>query len=255
MRGAPVTPGDPGYLKEFFRSRAVDEFVVVSPSVLAAPPGRRPVDILPSCRTMILFGKVMGDDQFFGSVAETAPRISAFKQELARVSDELTAVLRNTGSEAVPVNSVMVKDGKLKGELSFKHCARDAGLGEIGDNGLLISPRFGVRLGFGAVLTDMDIPEAAAPGGDPVTLCTHCGLCIKACPVSALDESGIDSFRCLNITGALPAPVLWLYVRLMGMKMMEPVLTAVANRVATKKAVQCSACLMACPFFKKYGER
>lgn len=250
MTGIVASSLDHESLAQFFQSQAIDEFVVVPPSVISAPPGRRPVDLFPACRTMILFGKVMGDDLFFGSVPETAPRIAAFKQELARVSDELVSVLRESGSAATAVSSVIVKDGKLKGSLSLKHCALDAGLGEIGDNGLLLSPRFGIRLGLGAVLTDREIP-AVTTRGDPVQLCTHCGLCLRACPVNALDNGGMDSFRCLNISGSLPAPVVSLFVRLMGTKPLEPLLTTVANRVAARSAARCSACLMACPFFKK----
>lgn len=252
MTGTVASSIDQESLAKFFHAQAIDEFVVVSPSAISAPSGRRPVDLFPPCRTMILFGKVMGDNLFLGSVPETAPRIAAFKQELARVSDELVRVLKESGSAAVAVNSVMVKDGKLKGSLSLKHCARDAGIGEIGDNGLLLSPRFGIRLGLGAVLTDREIPTVTACG-DPIKLCTHCGLCLRACPVHALDSSGMDSFRCLNISGALPAPVVSLFVRLMGTKPLEPLLTTVANRVAARSRVRCSACLMACPFFKKYG--
>lgn len=245
---------DEEYLAQFFRAQVIDEFVLVPPAALFAPPGRRPVDLFPACRTVILFGKVMGDDLFMEAVSETAPRISAFKQELARVSDELVGMLEECGSAAVAVNAVMVKNGKLKGSLSLKHCARDAGLGEIGDNGLLLSPRFGIRLGLGAVLTDREIPAVTARG-DPVKLCTHCGLCIKACPVHALDTMGMDPFRCLNIAGALPGPVVSLFELLMGTKALEPLLTRIANRVAAKGAARCSACVIACPFFRKYGGR
>jgi len=254
MNGAVASSPDQESLAQFFHAQAIDEFAVVSPLAISAPHGRRPVDLFPACRTVILFGKVMGDDLFYGSVPETAPRITAFKQELARVSDELVSVLKKSGSAAVAVKSVMVKDGKLKGSLSLKHCARDAGLGEIGDNGLLLSPRSGIRLGLGAVLTNHEIPAVTARG-DPVQLCTHCGLCVRACPTNALDNGGMDTFRCLNISGSLPAPVVSLFVRLMGTKPLEPLLTTVANRVAARSAARCSACLMACPYFKKYGNR
>ena len=252
MPGMAAPAIDQEYLVQFFHAQDIDEFIVVPPLAISAPPGRRPIDLFPPCRTIILFGKVMGDDLFFGSIPETAPRITAFKQELARVSDALVSVLQESGSAAAAVNSVIVKEGKLKGSLSLKHCAQDAGLGEIGDNGLLLSPRFGIRLGLGAVLTDREIP-AVTSRRDPVRLCTHCGLCIRACPVNALDNGGMDSFRCLNISGALPAPVVSLFVRLMGTKPLEPFLTTIANRVAARSAARCSACLIACPFFKKYG--
>jgi epoxyqueuosine reductase len=252
MNGTAALTVDQEYLAQFFCAHAIDEFAVVSSSAISAPPGRRPVDLFPACRTLILFGMVMGDDLFFGSVPETAPKINVFKQELGRVSDKLVSILKESGSGAVAVSSVVVKDGKLKGDLSLKHCARDAGLGEIGDNGLLLSPRFGIRLGLGAVLTDREIKTVMA-SRDPVQLCTHCGLCIKACPVNAFDGDDIDMFRCLNIAGAMPALFLSLFVRLMGTKPLEPLLTKIANRVATRNTTRCSECLMACPYFKKSG--
>ncbi len=242
------------FLSRFFGSHSIDEFAVIDSSALQAPSGRRPTDLFPACRTVIIFGKVMGDDLFMGPVSETAPRTGSFKAELARVSSELAAILRESGSDSVPVTSVIVQDGRLKGGLSLKHCARDAGLGEIGDNGLLLSPRYGIRLGLGAVLTAREIPPAA-PAGEPGPLCTHCGLCIRACPANALLKNGIDSFRCLNITGALPGPAATLFEKLMGMKALEPVLTKVASRVASRSRARCSECLIACPLFKKFPAR
>jgi len=257
MTPASVSAGadkgiDREFLAEFFRSRAIDEFAAVPSSVIKAPAGRRPADLFPPCRTVIIFGRVMGDDLFYGSVEETAPRIADFKQDLLRISDELVRDLEERGSAAAAVSSLVVRDGNLKGSLSLKHCARDAGLGEIGDNCLLLSPKSGIRLGLGGVLTDREFPDGVVPG-DPVRLCTHCGACMKACPEHALRNGSIDAFRCRNIAGAMPGSFLSLFERLMGVQALEPALTAVANRIATRQKARCSACLIACPFFKKSG--
>lgn len=251
MTRPAVSTVDHESLSRFFNAQAIDEFAAVPSSAIAAPPGRRPDDLFPGAKTVILFGKVMGDDLFTGPVAETAPRISAFRQELARVSNELAGMLTRSGSAAVPVTSVLVQDGKIRGGLSLKHCARDAGLGEIGDNGLFLSPRYGARLGLCAVLTNREIPSPAACG-NPVRLCAHCGLCIRACPVNALDGGGMDMFRCLNIAGALPGPFVTVFVRLMGVKALEPLMSAIANRVAARSSARCSECLVSCPLFRKY---
>ena len=65
-------------------------------------------------------------------------------------------------------------------------CGQAAGLGVIGDNGLLIHPTYGSYLFLGEIVTDLVI-EADFPIGEH---CLHCGACRKACPHSALQENG-----------------------------------------------------------------
>jgi len=245
-------PIDPDTLAQFFHSCNIDEFAIVPISDMTAPPCRAPADLFPASRTMIVFGKVMPDDLFKGSVAETTAKFSAFKQELTCTSNKLVRLLEQSGFTAAGVTSVRVKDGKIRGSLSLKHCAREAGLGEIGENGLLLSPRFGIRLGLGAVLTDHEIP-AVIPNKNPVTVCTHCGMCIKACPTNALFNGGMIQSRCLNITGAIPAPLVSFFFRLLRIKPLEPLMAVIVNGIATRSTPRCSACLVACPLFKRYA--
>ncbi len=65
-------------------------------------------------------------------------------------------------------------------------CGQAAGLGVIGDNGLLIHPIYGSYLFLGEIVTDLFIGEDASIGEH----CLHCGACRKACPNSALLENG-----------------------------------------------------------------
>jgi len=119
----------------------------------------------------------MGDELFLSSAHDTEPNIRLFKPGLARVADELVEKLEEQGSAAVAVNSVFFHEETVKGDLSLRHCAQDAGLGEIGDNTLLLSPRFGNRLALEAVLTDREIENVPARG--------YPGrLCLPAGPVS-----------------------------------------------------------------------
>ncbi len=74
--------------------------------------------------------------------------------------------------------------------------ARDAGLGEIGRMGLLMTPGLGPRVRLGVVTTDVPL-VADPPGDDPAVLdfCAICRKCADACPVGAIpggDRQPID---------------------------------------------------------------
>ena len=90
--------------------------------------------------------------------------------------------------------------------------ARDAGLGEIGRMGLLMTPRLGPRVRIAVVTTDLPmVPDA--PFQDPTTVdfCLQCRKCAASCPSRALpfgdpveDENGvlrwkIDAEACFTL--------------------------------------------------------
>jgi len=90
---------------------------------------------------------------------------------------------------AIPPDSDRKKDtfiSKLYSLFNHKMAATSAGLGWIGKNGLLISPRYGPRLSLVTVLTDARLrPDA------PIErcLCGECMLCIEHCPSKAITGS------------------------------------------------------------------
>lgn len=58
------------------------------------------------------------------------------------------------------------------------YAASLAGLGAVGDNGLLLNPTFGSYVFISEIVTDASLP----PTGEEVTRCSHCGACAAACP-------------------------------------------------------------------------
>jgi ferredoxin len=65
--------------------------------------------------------------------------------------------------------------------------ARDAGLGEIGRMGILMTPRLGPRVRLGVVTTDL--PLAVDPAGGDASTIAFCEICIKCaenCPSRAI---------------------------------------------------------------------
>ena len=59
-----------------------------------------------------------------------------------------------------------------------------AGFGELGMNGLVLTPEFGSRIRFVAVITDAELPVDDIYRGS--TLCNKCKNCIASCPVKAI---------------------------------------------------------------------
>jgi epoxyqueuosine reductase len=80
-------------------------------------------------------------------------------------------------------------------DVSLRHAAIAAGLGSFGRHNLVVHPKYGVRVIFGAVLCDLDVPPDPPVKED---LCNRCNVCVASCPVGALDEEGkTDIAKCV----------------------------------------------------------
>lgn len=78
-------------------------------------------------------------------------------------------------------------DGKYK--LVCPLVAKDAGLGEIGRMGLLMTPKYGPRVRIGVVTTDIPL-VIDEPTFEPaiIDFCTICKKCANACPAKAISQ-------------------------------------------------------------------
>ncbi len=86
----------------------------------------------------------------------------------------------------------------LISDVSLRHAAVAAGLGNFGRNNLVLHPEYGSRVLFGAVLCDLDLPS-----DPPCTeeVCTYCDICVEDCPAGALDEEGrTNPMKCLKVS-------------------------------------------------------
>lgn len=72
--------------------------------------------------------------------------------------------------------------------------ARLAGLGVVGQNGLLITPRFGSYVFIGEIITDLILPPCENPGGG----CFLCGKCTAQCPALAIGADGVERKKCIS---------------------------------------------------------
>lgn len=85
-------------------------------------------------------------------------------------------------------------DRKAIADFSHRHAAVVAGLGAFGRHNLVIHPKFGTRVQFTSIITNL----ALKPSPKAAESCTRCNLCVKNCPARALDESGkTDVMKCI----------------------------------------------------------
>ena len=76
-----------------------------------------------------------------------------------------------------------------------KYWAREAGIGFIGRNNLLIIPGKGSFFFLGELITPLELTP-----DEPCSLsCGNCNRCVESCPANALhDERSLDARRCLS---------------------------------------------------------
>ncbi len=110
--------------------------------------------------------------------------------------DRLRA-LRRLLSEAFPgVRNYSEVDA---GPVMEKIWAARAGLGFVGRNGLLITPRWGSWVVLAAMLIDAEVDSYHEE--TPVDRCGTCRRCVEACPTAAiLPGKRVDSRKCLSYT-------------------------------------------------------
>lgn len=66
--------------------------------------------------------------------------------------------------------------------------ARDAGIGEIGRNGLLISKKYGSRIRLGVVTTDLELQCDEVKSFGLQEFCKVCNNCALTCPAKAINR-------------------------------------------------------------------
>jgi reductive dehalogenase len=73
--------------------------------------------------------------------------------------------------------------------------AHDAGLGELGRIGYLMSPNFGPRIRLGAITTDMPLVPDKPVSFGVQDFCTKCLKCAANCPSGAISDGDKTSVR------------------------------------------------------------
>lgn len=153
-----------------------------------APKGYHPLDVMPSCKSVISFAMPfpVGTLRCASSVPYTRVR-NTITPKMDALALELCLFLEEQGyaSAPIPTNESQwdAATGRWRSIISQKHAAQAAGIGSIGRHSLLITPEYGSMVWLGCVLTEAELtPDPLLPD-----ICNNCGLCVAACPVHALE--------------------------------------------------------------------
>ncbi|MBI4345001.1 MAG: epoxyqueuosine reductase [Euryarchaeota archaeon] len=152
--------------------------------------GLRNLD-LPWPKSAVVFGIAVRDDLLVTGVKyphwpKARQLIDILLDNIAR---NIAARLEALGHKAVAVSSSEPKYG-------VRRLALEASLGSIGKNGLIVTPQFGPRVRFGAVLTDAPLKPTPREKRE---YCTGCNVCVERCPAGAIGAT-VDRGRCIEYT-------------------------------------------------------
>ncbi len=170
-----------------------------------APEGFHPADIYKDCKSLIVFGLSLPK-----GLTYVEPRlIYGYFNELAcpeidRIAFKAAKLVEsNDNGIAVPIPCDSPYEywdeekSEGRGLLSMKHAAVRAGLGTLGKNTLLLNRNFGNLLTIGVILTNLEIESDDL--ADSICL-EGCQLCIRSCPVNALDGISAIQKNCRSNT-------------------------------------------------------
>lgn len=160
-----------------------------------APPGHKPSDYLKDAKSIIAVAVRINYSAVEGLPKTRREYVNAGDAagtKLNRIIYELARYIEDEGFSAMPF--LQGTDyNTLRGDLSLKHAAVAAGIGEFGLNNLVLTPKYGPRVLVGAIITNAQFEP------DPLLnekLCDLCKDCIEICPVDALrNPQGYDRMK------------------------------------------------------------
>ena len=225
-----------------------------------APKGFRPMDIMPSANSVLVFAKPLPLAVFLvpdGSNNMYYQR-SAYMYYLLmdRVAAGASMILQEQGYLSLPIPSyspLRFHEGEPRGVISLKHAAAEAGLGAIGRNTLLINPKYGNIMRLGALMTEMQWPEYSSMT-DYRPCPEGCRVCERSCPIGAIKEGGVNKIACLGrcIRHTMLPPSFMLPVvkkAVARSSILTRFMELISLNFFETYGIGCTACLHACPHF------
>ena len=185
-------------VKEFARNLGAD-LVGIAPisRYENAPIAMSPQGILPTAKSVIVCA-IHHPDAAIELDGEVHPQVIGpyrvqytMNNKLDYLSFSIARMLDDLGYQAVPIASSNIwryrgykeLDADFAPDISHIYSGVCAGLGELGWNGLCITPEYGARNRFVSIITDAELTPTPMYNGQK--LCDMCGECIRNCPTNA----------------------------------------------------------------------
>jgi len=222
-------------------------------------------EVLPEARSLVVFGVRMIDSTL--APAKKNIRLPQFStkclyEEMDRIAFGLSRYLDDLGYQAIPYSPYLpvemgMESKGMIGDISHRHTASEAGLGTIGKSRLLLAEKFGARIRFLSILTDAPLKSGSPFKKD---FCINCDLCIKACPVAAIDHDGnVDVMKCARENMKLGLPGITQFVKewvgasedVKKTMLKSPTFWEIWQNLTTGIFYYCFECLNACPVGKR----
>jgi len=182
-------------------------------------PGRHPIDVLPGCKSVIVVGVRLLD----GAVQANFRAYENGRQDLKGLygtygytmlpNFQLTyacyaiaqAIEHQLDEIATPLSTGPMTNGI---QISIRHAAVAAGLGEFGWLSIVITPEFGPRNRFGVILTTAELEPDPLYGGPKLCNPDKCHICSDVCPTKAIGSHAAGESRTceLGVYGTINIP-------------------------------------------------
>jgi len=118
--------------------------------------------------------------------------LGTINAELDMIAFNVANFIERQGYEACPLPANAPRDPMFRWGLSHRHAAVAAGMGELGQHQLLLTPELGGRQKLVSIITDALLePEPLIKH----EICDHCNACVNICPTQALSADRIDVFH------------------------------------------------------------
>lgn len=199
-------------VKEFIRSRGNVDLVGIADPALYVQHDRfhTPEEVLPGAKSIIVFGRRFADgavqgamrrfeddnELALGSYAAYAATMTPGFLMLFDTFYIMQHLERAFGYIAEPISLAPMQGGKPNNEalplfcgpykqgqpIDIDQCAVMAGLGQYGWSGRILTPEYGPRVMFGALVTQMELEFDAPYEGPALCKGEECQACAKLCP-------------------------------------------------------------------------